>query len=394
MIFKRKGKILLGVFLAMSLLVFGASCSDDEDDSGHMSDDVDYGVYDATNGSIRVKNNTSKNMVCFFGQPSAGHVLGGVRPDSTTYLKKDSTIFGSESTDFMLYVVTEEDYKQYYKSDPKTLDTNPYTMMYAFYNANSTNENIYSISKLLGGGYKFVVQNGTSYSVEFRNNSLDGEILGYIGPDSYNKAFHVSQGDYLMFPVFKKYDKNIGEIVSTYPKYSTGNLAGKVKSVSFSLDSDTPEQGFTTLDWVNDINFVPSAAYIKIVNSASDSGVQLYTGATATAYVNSLGSKNINTGKSLTFAITMDKLADNTYEDSLVTSQYRVGTERMASADMAYLSGDANTTFTYKAGYLYTFTITGDQSNGYTATVKKTLNEAGEEVVDEQKVDWSSFTGN
>ncbi|MCR5126191.1 MAG: hypothetical protein K6B43_13525 [Treponema sp.] len=37
MIFKRKGKILLGVFLAMSLLVFGASCSDDEDDEPSIS---------------------------------------------------------------------------------------------------------------------------------------------------------------------------------------------------------------------------------------------------------------------------------------------------------------------------------------------------------------------
>jgi hypothetical protein len=390
MMFKRRGKILLGVFLAASMLVFGASCSDDEeDDSGHMSEDVDYGPYDATNGSIRVKNNASKNMVCFYGQPSAGHVLGGVKPGDSTYLKKDSAIFGKESKDFMLFVVTEEDYKKYYSSEPKTLDANPYTMMYAFYNASSTNENLYSISNLLGGGCKIILQNSTQYNVELRNNGIDGEIIGYIGKDTYNKNFYIQAGSYLMFPVFKKYDKNIGEIVSTYPKFSSGKLAGQVKSESFSLDSDNPEQEFRAQDWVSDITFAPSAAYIKITNSSS-SGIQFYTGATAAAYVNSLGSKNINTGKSLTFAITMDKLSGNTYSDSISTSQYSVGTERMSAADRAYLSGGANEVFKYEAGYLYTFTITGDQSNGYTVTPKTKVVD-GETVIDKEVVDWSSF---
>lgn len=383
------GSLIFALLAATALIFTGCKKDDDDPEAGFMSDDVDYTVYDATRGSIKVKNNASANMVCFFGQPSAGHILGGVRGGATTYLKKDSSIFGTEPTDFMLYVVTEEDYKKYYKTSPKTLDGSPYTMMYAFYNTNSTNENTYTISKILGGTYKIVMQNGTNYNVELRNNGIDGEILGYIGAQSFNKEFHLTDGNYMMFPVFKKYDKNIGEIISTYPKYKEGNLAGQVKSFSFSLNTDTPSQGFSAQDWVKNINFTPSAAYIKIINSASDSGVQLYTGATSTAYVNTLGSKNINTGKSLTFAITMEKLTDNTYEDSITTSQYRVGTERMTSSSMAYLSGDASKTFTYKAGYMYTFTITGDQSNGYTATVKtKTVD--GETVIDEQEVDWST----
>jgi len=376
-------KLAMLAVMCAGALFFAVSCSDDDDDkdAGKMSTDVDYTIYDATKGAIRVKNNATANMVCFYGQPSAGHVLGGVKPGVTTYLKKDSTIFGNESSDFMLYIVTEEEYKKYYKKSPKTLDAAPYTMMYAFYNSSSTNENIYTISKNLGGGYKIIMQNGTSYNVEMRNNGVDGEILGYIGSNTFNKEFHVADGNYMMFPVFKKYDKNIGEIVSTYPRYSSGGLEGKVKSFSFSLNSEETEVAFNAEDWVKDVRFAPSAAYIKIVNSASDSGVQLYTGATAAAYVNSLGTKNINAGKSLTFAITMDKLSDNTYEESLTTSQYRVGTERQSMDYMAYLSGNAETTFTYEAGKMYTFTITGDQSNGYKAELTATAD-----------VDWSKIT--
>ncbi len=393
MIFRKKGSIVAAIITA-AVLFMGASCDPDpenkviEQEVETETGEIDYADYTSSNGSLHIKNNASKNMVCFYGQPSAGHLIGGVKANATTWLKKDSSIF-TETTDFMLYVVTEDDYKKYYSSSPTTLDASPYTMMYAFYNTNSTNEQVYNISNVMGGSYAIKMQNGTDFNVELRNNSISGETIGYIGKQTFNKTFHVSNGDYLLFPVFKKYDSNIGEIVSTYPKYKTGSLQGKAKSFSFSLDSETTNVEFNAQNWVSDINFTPSAAYIKIINSASDSGVQFYTGANASAYVNSLGSKNINTGKSLTFAITMDKLTDNTYEDSITTSQYRVGTERTTDTTCAYLSGDSSTQFTYKAGYLYTFTITGNQSDGYKAEVKtKTVD--GEKVVDEQEIDWSN----
>ncbi|MBR6914099.1 MAG: hypothetical protein IKN34_09935, partial [Treponema sp.] len=82
MIFKRKGKILLGVFLAMSLLVFGASCSDDEDDD--QTSGVDFNNYSGSGKySVKVKNNTARSLVAFKGNPSKANLIGG-SPASAT----------------------------------------------------------------------------------------------------------------------------------------------------------------------------------------------------------------------------------------------------------------------------------------------------------------------
>ncbi|MBQ8014063.1 MAG: hypothetical protein IJ257_06690 [Treponema sp.] len=387
MILRKKNLLLTAMLFAASAFMFmGCKPEEDSDTDGHMSDDVDYTVYTATDGAIHVKNNASSNMVCFYGAPSAGHIIGGVKANSTSWLKKDAAVF-TETGDFMLYVVTEADYKKYYKSAPKNLDASPYTMMYAFYNKLSTNEQVYTISSLLNGAYKITLNNGTNYNVELRNQGPNGEILGYIGSMTFEKEFHLGEGEYMIFPVFKKYDRNTGEIISTYPTYSTGQLAGQAKSYEFSLDSVTLSRTFNVSEWATGINFTPSATYIKIINNA-DQGLQFFTGADSDAVVTSTGGKRINTSSSLVYAITMDRLTSNKYESERVAAGYRVGTNRISNI---YLAGDATTTTTYKAGYLYTYTVTGSAEQGYKVTPLTEADSDGNLVLKAQEIDWSSI---
>jgi len=378
-------KLAMLAVMCAGALFFAVSCSDDDDDepNSKVVSGVDFASH-SDNYVLCVNNNTSSRLVAFKGKPSEKQLIGGIPASGKHYLKKDSTIFNT-SQDFMVYVVTLEDYKKY-KDDLTVLDSAPFTIFYACYNDNSTNENVYQISSKMGGAYKIIINNGTNYNVEMRNMGPEGETIGYSGGMTFERTFHVTEGEYMIFPVFRKYDKNIGEIISTYPTYKSGDLAGQAKSFEFSLDAETLEKQFSVADWANEFNFTPSAAYIKIINNA-DQGIQFFEGADATPTMTSSGGKRINTNKSLVFAINMQKLATNKYEEERIAAGYRVGTNRISNI---YLNGDANTTATYKAGYMYTYTVTGSAEAGYTVT-PLTEEKDGGTVLKAQYVDWSEL---
>ena len=61
----------------------------------------------------------------------------------------------------------------------------------------------------------------------------------------------------------------------------------------------------------------------------------------------------------------MARTGATTFEESIVAAGYRLGTNRI---DDIYLHGDATTTQEYKAGYLYSYTVSGNPEEGYTVT--------------------------
>ncbi|MBR1402615.1 MAG: hypothetical protein IJ558_00385 [Treponema sp.] len=396
----RKQFLAALVLSAAAVMFMGCNLIGDDDESKNdnnsssskLSDSVDFQSY-PTNYSLHVKNNSSNKLIAFKGAPSQKQLIGGIPASGDHYLKKDASVF-TTTTDFMLYVVTEDDYNTYYASSPETLDASPYTILYAFYNTATTNEQTYEISSKLGGAYQIVINNGTSYNVELRNMGPTGDIIGYSGSQTYEKAFHVTEGEYMIFPVFRKYDRNTGEIISTYPTYATGNLAGEAKSYEFSLDTSTKTRQFNVRDWATGINFTPSATYIKIINNA-DQGIQFFTGADTTPVVTSTGGKRINTSSSLVFAINMDKLTSNKYESERIVSGYRVATNRLTCGYLAGSettdTGSSTATVTYKAGYLYTYTISGDAESGYKITPLTETDSDGNTILKAQEIDWSSI---
>ena len=93
----------------------------DEDDKS-VVEKIDYTNY-LSDFSIKVKNNTSKKLVAFKGSPSATNLLGGIPagPGNEHGLKKDTTLF-TTSSDFVLFIVTEEDYvKHQWHTYPQTI---------------------------------------------------------------------------------------------------------------------------------------------------------------------------------------------------------------------------------------------------------------------------------
>jgi hypothetical protein len=148
------------MFLGMILSVFAfVSCDmgKDDDDSKvtppkEQDTGIDYTNY-LTNYSIKVKNDSNKKLVAFRGSPSASSYISGVPIGGGEHgLKKDAALFAT-SGDFVLFLVTEEDYLAN-KDNLSTLQNKPFTRIYAYYNASAPNNLTYTISSILVGDKK------------------------------------------------------------------------------------------------------------------------------------------------------------------------------------------------------------------------------------------------
>lgn len=358
------GKTLAVVVAALAavLMLFLAGCTmgtgggngskddlDDKKETGAAG--VDYENYSTSDYVVKVKNNTTKSLVVFKGEPSAANLMGGVPASATNHgLKKNSSLF-STSSDFVLFFVTEEDYLAH-KDNLSNLKTKPFARLYAYYNTNAANNFVYEVSSIMGGTGKIRLNNSTPYAVELRRNGIHGEVVGYAGRESVGTELYVNPGNYYLYPVFRKFDERLGEIVSVYPKYQTGNAAGK----SFVTAANVEENGVIDLqagNWLTeDVTFTNGYAYLKIESDVGENAgaINFYPGAIAGAESTSETGSLINSGHSYIYFIEMTQVGEQSYSEARTVTSLQYG------SDIKKFTIPANE---YKAGYLYTFRVTG-----------------------------------
>jgi hypothetical protein len=275
--------------------------------------------------SVKVKNDSNKKLVAFKRAPSASTLISGVPSGGGEHgLKKDAALFATTG-DFVLFLVSEEDYLAN-KDNLSTLASRPFTRIYAYFNANAENKLTYTISSILGGSKKIVLQNSTSYNIELRKDGVQGELIGYTGQGSYNTTFNVEPGTYMVFPVFRKFNQSRGEIITVYPKYQGGNLDGKAKFEYFSLDDSLDEATLNASSYLgSDFVLKTGSAYLVIQNNHG-TGMGLWDG--YQQVTTSTGGQAINPNNSLTFQIDMSKKpgSNDEYLDTSVKAQFKVST--------------------------------------------------------------------
>ena len=352
------GKTLAVVVAALAavLMLFWAGCTmgtgggngskddlDDKKETGAAG--VDYENYSTSDYVVKVKNNTTKKLVVFKGEPSAENLMGGVPASSTNHgLKKNSSLF-STSSDFVLFFVTEEDY-QAHKDNLSNLKTKPFARLYAYYNTNAKNQIVYSVSNDMGGTGKLNLNNNTPYNVELRKDSIYGEVIGYTSARTINTTFSVQPGDYYIFPVFRKFDKTLNEIVTVYPQDQDGDAYVEVLNVT---DSKTME--LNASKWSENVTFTSGYAYLRIKNE-SETGISLYDGANSAPELTSSGGSIINSGNELVYQIPMKKTGDGfKFTSSETKSSFKFGN----SLKNDYLIESKS----YEAGKMYTYVVTG-----------------------------------
>ena len=297
-----------------------------QDYTNYYNRDIDYTNYYGSECSIRVRNETNRNIVCFKGTPSADTLIGGVRAGTTSGLKRDDRLFYN-SGDFVLYVVTEDDYL-YYQKYYYELGHNPLDMIYVYYNADSeANSNmVYTISRYLDGDAYLMLNNPTYYNIELRMDSPWGEALAFEAANTVQTKIPVSYYYYTLYPTLRRLDMRTGEILTWFPK---NIIDGGLVYIQNRLHEDNRYWEIYVLDWFDPSAFEeysrPGAAYVTIYNGNTQTGIKLYKGAYAEAAVTSTGGKTINTGKTLVFEVPMTSL-DSSYISSTVTiSGWMVG---------------------------------------------------------------------
>jgi hypothetical protein len=359
----------LGLLVAAAVMVgMFTSClnvnvnKDNGTDNTPKGNGIEY--TDFTNYSVKVKNETSQNVVCFHNTPREGNLISGVKAGAAIGLKKNDLF--TSTHDFILFVVTEDDYVAN-KNNLQALDRTPFATVYAYYNAEAdkTTANMeYKISANMGGQYCIYINNNENYNVELRQNGLYGESLAFAGAYTTQTKINMIDGHYEIFPVFRKYHRKTGEIITSFPKYTKD---GKDYPVffAFDLDPDNPEQEFNTSSWFDPKMFnasvTPSAAYVAIHNGNNGTGVSLYKGANMPAATTSTGGKSINSGKTLTFEVPMTSLGAGRYSTSANISGWNIGTS------MNKIAIDAQE---LEAGKMYYIEVAGNNYVDLTATWK------------------------
>ncbi len=351
------GKTLTVVVSALAavLMLFFAGCTmgngggsgskEDTDNTSGVINGVDYTDYSASDYVVKVKNNTNKKLVVFKGEPSVDTLMGGVPASATNHgLKKNSSMF-ADSSDFVLFFVTEEDYSAN-KDNLSNLKTKPFARLYAYYNTNAKNQIVYSVSSDMGGAGKINLNNNTPYNVELRKDSIYGEVIGYTAARTLNTTFSVEPGDYYIFPVFRKFDKTLNEIVTVYPQDQDGDAHVEVLNVT---DSKTME--LNASEWSENVTFTSGYAYLRIKNE-SETGISLYDGANSAPELTSSGGAIINSGDELVYQIPMKKTGDGfKFTSSETKSSFKFGN----SLKNDYLIESKS----YEAGKMYTYVVTG-----------------------------------
>jgi len=369
-------KTLFKSVLAVMLIamLFGA-CDLGKDEDTRENSDVNWTSID-TNPAIKVRNNTSEALVAFKGELLKEYILGGIPANAKNHGFAKGGLLGSKSEDFPMILIKEADYNAN-KSNLKILQDKPFTRIYVFYNGQGENTNIYDISDRLGGDFKLVVQNPTKYNVELRLGGVNGETIGYAPGGMLATTLYVTEGDFNIFPVFKRYNAVRDILETLYPQADNGY--SWFKPLGFDASAGIKEKTFSITDAVTALNAKSAlgAAWLAIDNQTSGAvhliiGDSVVRSATGVSYFS--GSK--------TFLLEMSNVSVSggsvQYSADRTFANLKVGPDAFEVPIKTKENG--STTLVLKSDMMYQVTVTGDHNSleGLTALIE--LREEGDNL--------------
>ncbi|GMO66456.1 MAG: hypothetical protein Ta2A_14670 [Treponemataceae bacterium] len=351
---KKKQGFLVASAAVLAFCVAAAGCKNDSSGPG-----IDYGSKN-TNYSILVRNNTGEKLVAFKGELDASKIIGGIPAHANNHgLPNKSKLF-DKTEDFPMILLTEAQYNAN-KSNLRALKDAPFTRVYVFYNKSGDNTAVYEIAGGLGGNNTLTIINSSdTLNVELRLNGVAGETIGYAPGGMHTTTLKLNDGNYNIFPVFKRYNAFRDTVDTVYPKNSEG-LAWS-QSYSFGEGMTDFEMNLKTL--LQSQTLTSGVAWVVVNNQTTSGGIRFVEGVSVRKTLTGL--ENIMPGSSntKTFQYDMPKVG-KTYGDSVPVSNWKfgpVGYEKalQVSADNATLKGS----FSLARDKMYTVTVTGSHNDG------------------------------
>jgi len=350
---KRKSSFL--VFLIAVGLIFNLAGCDEDGNNGNNDveeDELTASFQSFTPPSIMVENKTGERLVAFKGSLNPNNLISGIPAHATNHgLEKKTSLFSS-SGDFTLILINESEFN---KNKTNIAAAEIFATIYAFYNHEATNNNVFRISSKVGGAGRIILNNPTPWNVEIRKDSPTGEVLGYVASQLTGTVLRLAiPDDYNLFPVFKRYNYTDKEIYEIIPKYTAGHelLIGRPYTQTFALSNESP-QTWDFNELASTLNFSISSGgiYIRVQN---DSGIAIRFARGSGEFIEELttstGIKGIQQTYTNIYNIKIPRNPDGTYPDKQIIKGYSIGTSQL----MLPIPEQE-----YKTDYIYTIRVTG-----------------------------------
>jgi len=345
--------LLLALVLTGAILLF--SCEEPEDASK-----VDFTSYN-TGYSILVRNNTGEKLVAFKGDLLDSKLIGGIPAHAQNHgLPKDPALF-DKTEDFPMILLTEAQYIANKDNlNSSSLRNAPFTRVYVFFNKSGDNTIVYEIAEGLGGNNELKIINAsTSINVELRLGGAAGQTIGYAPAGILETTLRLHDGNYNIFPVFKKYNSFRDVVETVYPQ---GSGSGYSWFQSYSFGEGTTTATMNLKDLLQSTPFVLGAAWV-VVNNQTNAGIQFVEG--SNVRTTATGLIYVMNNNTRTFQIDMPKSpGTNNYAESITVSNWKFGAPGF---EVALQTGENDTTpvssLTVDQGKMYTVTVTGSHND-------------------------------
>jgi len=383
-LFKMKWGIM-ALIVAMAFMFGACEFEKDGKDENITGGDIDYESYD-TSAALLIDNNTSINLVAFKGSLNEANKLGGIPANARSHaLKRNPSLF-TKNEDFPLIILTSEQYLNN-KGSLSSLTNTPFTRIYVFYNHGGDLVR-YDVSDRLGGEYKLVVQNPTSYNVELRLGGIGGETIGYATNRMMETTLYLTEGDFYIFPIFKKYNSQRDTVDSLYPKFTGGpstgyafyhplGMGGNIKEATFNLQ--------TAVGTLNSSSSTSGVAYIT-VNNVTNPRASIYVKLDGVQQRTTTGVSLFNDSR--TFQILMPNVGggNGAYGTEILVSALIAGLPTNEATVTDQASSD---TFYIEADKLYVVNVTGNYTNEQLiAKIKTDAGQGGPTIINLTTESW------
>jgi len=352
-----KRMVIFTFVLAVAIMMISCKEDDDPYTDGPGPDFTSHN----TDYSILVRNNTGTRLVAFQGDLITDKLIGGIPAHASNHgLPKNPVLF-DVTKEFPLILLTEAQYNAN-KSNLSSQKNTPFTRVYVFYNKSGDNTAVYEIAEGLGGKNSFEIINASNnINVELRVNGVAGETIGYAPAGILNTTLKLQDGNYNIFPVFKRYNRTRDVVETVYPK-GTGSNYAWFQSYSFGEGTDSATMNLKSL--LQSTVFTSGAAWVYVNNQTTSGGIRFVEG--TNVHRTASGLENIMSGNPKTFQIDMPKTGEgNKYADSVIAANWKFGPSGFEVAlQTSETDATAVTTLSIERDKMYTVTVTGSHNDG------------------------------
>jgi hypothetical protein len=368
-------RIVMFLFVVSALiLVFSCGSGDDGAGPDYTSHNTDY--------SILVRNNTNERLVAFKDDLKKDALIGGIPAHAQNHgLPRNPDLF-DKTDDITLIILTEAQYNAN-KSNLSSQKNTPFTRVYVFYNKSGDNTAAYEITENFGGNNTLEIINASkSINIELRIGGVSGQTLGYAPAGMLNTNLYLQDGNYNIFPVFKRHNKARDVVETVYPK-GTGSNYAWFQSYSFG-DEGVTSATMNLKDLLQSTTFISGAAWVYVNNQTTSGGIRFVEGTNVRKTASGL--ENIMSGNPRTFQIDMPKMGENKYADSIVVANWKFGPSGF-EVDLKKGETDAGkeTSLTIEGNKMYTITVTGSHNEN---TLKAWISNTTDIPTDELGGEW------